>query len=441
MCSSDLQYPVIRFDFSAIGHEVVSELRQGIFDRLEQLSREYKVDLSGQQTFTGKFQELIIQLSKINKVVILVDEYDKPILDHIDDIEEAKAQREVLKSLYSVIKSSDSYIRFVLLTGVSKFARTSIFSGLNNLEEISLDLEYATFLGYTEDELKKYFAQHIEILAKHVTKSIEVVIGELRNYYDGYVFARDSVPVFNPYSILSSLKKKELANYWFAAGTPTFLIKLVRKNNYDVDTITHPVINKANLDTFEPDDIVLPALLLQTGYLTIKAYDSVTSNYTLGIPNREVNDGLTVQLTDAFTGLQANKSIQYAKRIFDKFVSGDMIKLQQVLQEFFNKMPYTVHIKSESQLQFVLYAIFALIGVTVDPEVVTSLGRADLVVSLPKLVYVIELKFNGSAAAALAQIQDKKYYEKYDNTGKHITLVCINFDEPTKTVSLESCGI
>ncbi len=432
-------HPVIRFDFSEMSSFSVQCLQEDIIGIINEIAALYGIEVpASKTTITGKFKSLIIQLSKINKVVILIDEYDKPILDHIDNPEEAKAQREILKSLYSVIKGSDQYLKFVLLTGVSKFAKTSVFSGINNLSDISMDRRYATMLGYLRDELGIYFGDYLERFSKKLSISVNELETKLVNYYDGYHFTKESAPVFNPYSVMLSLDAQEIEDYWFKTGTPTFLVKLLRKHDYDVDTVTHPVINKASLDAFEPDDIELAALLFQTGYLTIKGYDSATGNYTLGVPNREVSDGLTIQLVDAFTGLQANKSIQYAQRIFKTFVDGDMTKLEQVLQEFFNKMPYTVHVKSESQLQFVLYAIFALIGVTVDPEVTTSLGRADLVVGFPKLVYVIELKFNKTAHEALEQIQDKKYYEKYENIDKQITLVGINFDSETKTVSLES---
>jgi hypothetical protein len=321
---------------------------------------------------------------------------------------------------------------------VSKFAKTSVFSGINNLSDISMDRRYETMLGYLREELGIYFGGYLKRFSTKLAISVDELEDQLVNYYDGYHFTKESAPVFNPYSVMLSLDAQEIEDYWFKTGTPTFLVKLLRKHDYDVDTVTHPVINKASLDAFEPDDIELAALLFQTGYLTIKGYDVVTGNYTLGVPNREVSDSLAVQFADAFTGLQANKSIQYAKRICTAFSSEDMIQLVYVLQEFFNRMPYTVHVKSESQLQFVLYSIFVLIGVTVDPEVTTSLGRADLVVSFPKLIFVIELKYNGSAKLALEQIRDKKYYEKYENLSKQITLVGINFDYETKTVSLES---
>ena len=244
--------------------------------------------------------------------------------------------------------------------------------------------------------------------------------------------------MFNPYSILTSLTESSLDNYWFQTGTPTFLIKLLQKNNYDLESVTRPTLNALDLGSFELDNIPLSSLLLQTGYLTIKSFDQKTNNYTLGIPNKEVNNSFTRQLVNAFTMLPIDKSIQYARLITHAFSQNDMSQLQEKLQEFFNRMHYTAHIDSEHNLQFVLYAIFALIGVAVDPEVATSLGRADLIVSFKKLIYIIELKFNQTAKKALQQIQDKQYYEKYENTGKQITLIGLGFNQKTKRILLES---
>jgi len=387
------------------------------------------------------FDDLIQALSSINSVVILIDEYDKPILDYVHDVLQANARREILRNFYLIIKAADQLVRFAFLTGVTKFAKTSIFSGLNNLRDISLSEKYATLLGYTHQELIDNFTPHLENQVSLLGNTVDAVVESLQSQYDGYRFAKNATLLFNPYSVLTSLTEHALGNYWFASGTPTFLINLIKQGDYDVNSVTHPVLNADDLGSFEPENIPLPALLFQTGYLTIAAYEPQTDNYTLAIPNREVYRGFMRQLANGLTMLPVDKSLEYAKRMFKKFLSVDIEGLGKVLQEFFNRMPYTVHVKSESQLQFVLYAIFALIGVAVDPEVTTSLGRADLVVSLPKLIYVIELKFNGSAQQALEQIQDKKYYEKYLSADKQITLVGINFDQKTKTVSLESSGI
>jgi len=429
-------HPVVKIDFSRIDYRSADRLEKSLIRRLRIIAKQHNITLEESESAKDLFGELIDQLAEQNTVALLIDEYDKPILDYIEQPEEAKACRDILKDFYGVIKSVDQSLRFVILTGVSKFAKTSVFSGINNLEDITLDQHYATLLGYTQQELEHYFVEYISILAHKSEKTSKEITTKLIEYYDGYQFAENSPKVFNPYSVLTCFKKQAFGSYWFESGTPTFLIKLVQKNDYDLEDILKPTLNERNLGSFEPDNIPLSSLLFQTGYLTIDTFDSKTSNYTLKVPNQEVNTGLTTNLVDAFTQLKADKSIRYAQKIAHAFARQDMIELQTKLQEFFNRMPYTVHVTDEYKFQFVLYSIFALIGVTVDPEVTTSLGRADLIVSFPKLIFVIELKFNKTAQEALDQIKDKKYYEKYENIGKKITLTGINFNATTKSVEI-----
>lgn len=432
------KHPIIRFDFSCIGNLTTEDLITNINVRLDTIARDYKIDVARYPSIDSKFQELIAQLSKINKVVILIDEYDKPILDHIDDTNEAKAQREVLKSLYSVIKGSDQYLRFVLLTGVSKFSKTSIFSGINNLEDITLDREYATLLGYTDQEIKTYFTAHIKVLTRELKQTATQITKELKNNYDGYAFAADSPTVFNPYSVLSCLKKKTFENYWFETGTPTFLIKLIQTNSYPLDLIYQPIMSTRELGAFEPNNIKITALLYQTGYLTITQYNKATRAYTLDFPNYEVASAFNLLLSTSFTQLTEDQTKTYATSIAQAFAAHDLDEFKTQLQSFFDEMPYNTHIKREYDFQIIVFSVFKLIGIEVNPEVATSIGRADLVVSFPKLIYIIELKFDQTAKKALKQICDKKYYEKYLNTGKPITLIGINFNHKTKKISLAS---
>lgn len=329
----------------------------------------------------------------------------------------------------------------MFLTGVSKFSKTSIFSGINNLTDITIDERYANMLGYTHKELKCSFDGYLNELAYARGKGVPETIADVTEYYDGYMFCEKTEKVFNPYSVMRCFGTKKLNNYWFETGTPTFLIQLLQKNQYDLESITEPTLNEGSLGSFEPDKVPLSSLLLQTGYLTIKAYDQNTHNYTLGIPNKEVYNGLTLQLVDAYTLLPPDKSVQYARAITHAFMAKNIKELQDKLQEFFNRAPYVVQIAEESQLQFVLYSIFALMGVMVNPEVMTSRGRADLIVELPKLVYIIELKFDGTAKKALEQINEKQYYKKFIGTDKQIVLLGINFEHKTKRISLAAQNI
>jgi len=431
-------HPVIRFDFSSIGHLTAQELQLGIIDQVHAIARMHTIDLSHDQTISGKFATLIQQLAQKNSVVILIDEYDKPILDHIDNLEEAKAQREVLKSLYSVIKGTDQYVRFVLLTGVSKFAKTSIFSGINNLKDISMDKRYATMLGYTQQEVRDYLGNYLERLAQKQKTTYEQAIQKLTTYYNGYQFATDAERVFNPYSVLSCCDESTYKNYWFETGTPTFLVQRIKTGEYALNTLYQPIMSAEELSAFEPENIKITALLYQTGYLTIKQYNQESEDYTLDFPNQEVTRSFNLLIASSFTQLTYRQAKTYAARIAQTFVAQNFTELQHVLQSLFNEMPYTVHVKREFDLQIIIFSIFKLTGLEVEPEVPTSIGRADLVVSFPKHVFVIELKFNKLAQEALEQIQDRRYYEKYENMGKKITLVGIAFDAHEKLVTVSS---
>jgi len=431
------KYPIISIDFSTIDASTIARLTTSLLKRLNFIAALYNITLALSESVNDSFSELISKLSQKNKVVILIDEYDKPILDYIDQPEEAGMRREVLKNLYSVIKGSDQYLRFVLLTGVSKFAKTSIFSGINNLTDISMNTTYALMLGYTKSELTHYFYNYINQLAEKQGSQFDETIQKLTDDYDGYLFAEHTEHLFNPYSILSCFNENKYKNYWFATGTPTFLIKRIKTGDYPINSLYQPIMAESELDSFEPENIKITALLYQTGYLTITRYNHGTNEYTLDFPNKEVSHSLNLLIASSCTQLSYRTTRTYAARIAQAFAHHNMDDLIFELQSLFNEMPYTVHVEREFDLHIIIFSIFKLIGLEVDPEVTTSLGRADLVVTLPKLIYIIELKFNKSAHEALTQIQDRRYYEKYENMGKKITLLGINFEATNKIVSLE----
>jgi len=434
-------HPVIKIDFSGADYSSVDRLEKSILKSLYITAKRYDVLVEKTESPKDLFGELIDKLALQNTVVLLIDEYDKPIIDQIHDVKKAEEFRALLQNFYSMIKAKDAALHFVLLTGVSKFARTSIFSGINNLNDLSLDFPYATLLGYTHEELKNYFVAYIEHLAKIWHKESQEVMQQLTSHYDGYQFAENAAPVFNPFSILLCFEKGKLRNYWFESGTPAFLIKLIATGRYTLNQVYQPIMTVEELGAFEPENIRITALLYQSGYLTIKSYNELKREYALDFPNQEVTRSFNALMASSVTQLSYPQATTYAVRIAQTFCKQNFDELQRVLQNLFNEMPYTVHIKREFDLQLIIFSVFKLIGIEVDPEVTTSLGRADLVVSFPKIVYVIELKFNKTAQEALEQIQDKHYYEKFTNTGKQITLIGINFDGLTKVVTLQSQAI
>jgi len=302
--SSDFQWdkhPVIFLDFSNIGHKTSEQLEKNLSWQLEQIGEEYKANLTTAPYIESKLQLLITQLAKINKVVILIDEYDKPLLDHISNSEEAVKQQAILRSFYSVIKSMDEHTEFVFLTGVTKFSKTSVFSGLNNLTDLTTLPEMGSLLGYSQEEVNKYFDLYINAIAVNKNQNIESIKADMRSWYNGYQFSQEPVKVYNPFSVLSYLSTQRLSNYWFETGTPYFLINLIKINNYPIQDIQNSKLNVLDLDSLEIDRIKLIPLLFQTGYLTIKSYDEATRNFTLDYPNEETKE--------AFLRLLDNKKI------------------------------------------------------------------------------------------------------------------------------------
>jgi hypothetical protein len=292
------KHPVIHLDFSSISHNDAENLRTNLIIRLKSIAVDYGVIVDGAHDPESIFYDLVKKLSLTGKVVVLIDEYDYPILKHITNTPLALEMQEVLRGFYTSIKGLDEYLKFVLLTGVTKFSRTSIFSGLNNLNDISLDLEGATLLGYTEHEIERYFTEHINYFAEKQKTSVNVIMKNMKIWYNGYRFSGNSVveKIYNPFSVLYYLHKQQRKNYWFASGTPTFLVSLLKKNYYHkaIESFDRVTMTEDSLISFDiSGDIPLNTLLFQTGYLTIKSYDARHAMYTLACPNQEVRISLT----------------------------------------------------------------------------------------------------------------------------------------------------
>ncbi len=295
--SSDYQWskhPVIHLDFANIAHDTPEDLKKSLIQRLQEIAIEYNIYFDSFSTTHDQISFLIKQLSQINKIVILIDEYDKPILDHIGDLEKADQMKKTIAGIYDVIKSADAYIRAIVVTGVTKFAKTSIFSGMNNLNDISFSEISASLLGYTQDEIIRYFPEYIQAVATQENVSYDEVLATMQKWYNGYRFSKSSVKVYNPFSVQYYLSKKELANYWFQSGTPTFLIHLLKKQYIDLEHVSQVELRPENLGTFELSDIPLVPLLFQTGYLTVVDYNHKNNKIMLNYPNYEVEESVTI---------------------------------------------------------------------------------------------------------------------------------------------------
>ncbi len=408
------EHPVLHVDFSLLRVENAAELQQKLTEHLTELAAEHGITLPGSD-YQKHLRDLIRQLAARNRVVVLIDEYDKPLIDNITNVPEAQRIREVLKGFYTILKGLDRYLRFVFLTGVSKFSKVGVFSGLNNLKDITLDRRYATLLGITQEEVQRDFQDYIRAFAAQRGTSVAQLLAETRRWYDGFCFSKDCIPVYNPFSLLLLFDARDFRNYWFETGTPTFLIKLLRAREYDVQELEQLQVNELSFSSYEVEDLAVLPLLVQTGYLTIKSYDPTRRLYTLGYPNREVEDAFVKHLVGEFSAVRQERTDTYAWRMIDALAAGDFAQFFVVLGVFFAGIPYDIQIRQERYYQTIFYLIFKLLSLQVQAEVRTSTGRIDAVVELAEGVYLFEFKLAraGSAQDALAQIHERDYAAPY----------------------------
>lgn len=427
-------YPIIRIDFSRLQARTVDELEQNLKRFLQRLAKEQGITL-GDHGLPGLFDELIYELSSRGKVVVLIDEYDKPIIDNINNVEEAIRMRDLLKSFYSVIKASDEYIRFALLTGISRFSRVGIFSGLNNLRDISLSDGFASIVGITQAELEDNFSDYLSDCAEQLALSVPELLVEIRHWYNGFRFSGTGESVYNPFSVLFFFSDKRFSNYWFESGTPSFLIKLIRAKEYDIEQVNQLQIGESAFSSYEIDNLQITPLLLQTGYLTIQSYDPETRLYTLNYPNYEVEDSFLTHLLGSFSRVETGSTTDYLWQLITALRANKLDEFFQILKVFFAQVDYTLQIKQEKYYQTIFYLIFKLIGLRIQAEVSTDKGRIDAVIELESAIYLFEFKLDGNAQIALEQIKQKEYFVRYLHQGKTIHLVGVNFDMHSHQVS------
>ncbi len=417
-------YPVLRFDFSRHGVRDAAKLEQVIDYYTEELARQYGITLRGFD-YQTRFDNLILQLGRGGRrVVILIDEYDKPIIDNLDNLPEAQAIRDTLRNFYTIIKAMDQYIRFVFVTGISKFAKVGVFSTMNNLDDLTMDPRFATALGITEAELNHDFAEHIADFAAKLGIPDKALLDQIREWYNGFCFVENCAGVYNSYSTLQLFKKQHFANYWFETGTPTFLVKLLHQNNYDVATLDRLVLEEIDFSTYDLEQLDIVARLFQTGYLTIKEARvkfGEETIYTLSYPNREVENAFMTYLLSAFSSLERTLSRSHLYELIAALRTHNLEQMFIVLRAFFANVPYTLQVDREAYYQTIFYILFKMIGIETEAEVVTNNGRIDTVVVLDDHIYLFEFKVDGSAPAALAQIKQKEYSAKYWLSGRPIT--------------------
>jgi hypothetical protein len=429
-------YPVVHIDFSKIRYKTPEILEKSLEKKIRKIARNYNIRLDNDVDFKEGFGDLIEELSKKNRVVILVDEYDKPIIDKIDEQETALGNRDVLKQFYGVIKASDEFNHFAFITGVSKFSKVSVFSDMNNLIDITIDDQFATMLGYTHDELLRYFKNRIQGLAKEELGEKEQLVEDIKTWYNGYSWDGENF-VYNPFSVLIFFQKKQFGNYWFETGSPSFLLKLINKYNINITELENYKAGEAIFSSFDIDRMHVVSLLFQTGYLTIKKIEFTSDRkkfYYLGYPDKEVKEALMEYLLGDFSMYFAEKISVILEKLKESLRKNDMDQFFETIRSLFVNIPYDMFVKDrEGYYQTVIYLILKLIGIDISTEVETNIGRIDALVETDTHIYVMEFKL-GTAEEALNQIKEKKYYEKYLTSSKVIDLIGIGFDIEQKNI-------
>ena len=422
-------HPVIHISFSSIGYKTMG-LETALNTILDKEASRFGLELTS-NNYDQKFKELIEKLSTKNKVVLLIDEYDKPIIDYLNDLPQAESHQQILKSFYSILKDSDDYIRFLMITGVSKFSKVSIFSELNNLTDLTIHPKFTTLVGYTQAELEHYFEEGFQelrgILAPTTTELLQLV----KDWYNGYSWDGKNF-VYNPFSILSFFGAGEFQNFWFSTGTPTFLIDLLKKRN--IYNLGATEVGQAAFDSFDIKNIETYSLLFQTGYLTIKRVEPF-GLYVLDFPNREVKDSMLQYLVAGFNYGSYAQTTPIVLKLRKAFLENDYHKIITIINSLFKSIPSHIFIKEkEAYYHSVVFLVFQYLGQFIEAEVNTSDGRIDAVVQTDTHVYILEFKLDESAEEAIQQIQEKGYGEKYQSLEKQIVSFGINFSSTTKSV-------
>ena len=431
------EHPVLHFDMSTAKHMDKETLEQELNGKLSDYEEIYGKSKTGKTKLNQRLESLIVNAyaQTGSKVVVIIDEYDAPLLDVVHEDEQLPQLRQVMRNFYSPLKACDPYLRFVFLTGITKFSQMSIFSELNNLKNISMMPEYAGICGITLEELQTKLTDYIDALADNLNLTREQAVQLLGKRYDGYHFSWPSPDIFNPFSLLNALSDKRVDSYWFASGTPTYLIEMMRKFGVSPSQIGR---NRAMASAFDaPTERMtsLTPLLYQSGYTTIKDYNPISGLYTLDIPNSEIRIGLMESLLPNYVQSAANEGLTAIADMYMALLEGDLDGMLRQLQQFLLTVPYCDNTNYEGHYQQMLYVIFSLLGRYVDVEVRTATGRVDMVMQAFGKLYLFELKLNRSAAAAMQQINLNDYPARFSQCGLPIVKVGINFDTATRTVS------
>ena len=431
-------YPVLHLSLNAKFYETKESLEQILDDHLVAWEDKYEITKKKESTnYEGRFMQIIQQACEKTgeKVVVLIDEYDKPLLRTLFNDDLHNVYREMLTGFYTVLKDADRYLRFVFITGVTKFSQLGIFSNLNQLMDISMAPAYATICGMTKVEIERDFQPELAALAARNKLTYEQTVNEMTKRYDGYHFSEFLADgIYNPFSVLNALVQERFSSYWFATGTPTMLVDMLKKTDYDLRQLDGIEVPAAALTDYRADFQNPVPIIYQSGYLTIKDYDSEFNFFRLGYPNAEVEYGWLNFITPYYTPLSESIAPFYIGKFWDELRAGDVDAFMERLRAFFADIPYELNDRTEQHYQIIFYLVFKLLGQYVEAEVRSARGRADAVVKTTGYIYVFEFKVDGTPEEALAQINSKQYAIPYQADHRKVIKVGVNFDSSMRTI-------
>jgi len=426
--------PVLSLDLNIESDGQIESLNQILDYNIGNWEKKYDVTPTS-DNISARFKTVIeAAYNKTGeKVIILVDEYDKPLVNNIHHNEMFVRFREQLTAVYSNFKSSAKYIRMVFLTGVTRFAHLSVFSGLNNITDISFLDEYAAICGITEKELTDSFQSGMQDIAAKEEKTAQQIHDLLKQRYDGYHFSKRCPDIYNPYSLLNVMESREMHNYWIQSGTPTLLEQQLKRFDIDLQELFHTECTQQDLIGFDFDNPDPVALFYQTGYLTIKDFDS--GIITLGLPNEEVKEGFLGYLLPHYTSLKPNGTEFFILKFVQELRQGKVEDFMKRMQSMFASVPYQMELHNERNLHNVMLMLVMLLGIKVKAEYATSAGRIDILIKTEKYIYVIELKIDKTAQAALDQIKTKDYALPFAADGRKVVKIGVNFSTTSRTIT------
>ncbi|MBK8803417.1 MAG: ATP-binding protein [Fibrobacteres bacterium] len=426
-----IEYPVLRLDLNAEKYDTPEALLAILNSHVCRWEERFGMPKADEDTLSRRFLGAIQRAREKTgrRVIVLVDEYDKPLLQAIGCPELLEEYKKTIKAFYGVLKSADAHLKFVLLTGVTKFGQVSVFSDLNQLTDLSVEADYSAVCGITEPELLENFLPELEKIASKRGVPFERVLADVRKMYNGYRFHPGGPSVFNPFSTLNLLRTGELRDYWFQTGTPTFLVELLKEADSDLRELDGIEVEASEFSDYRLDANRPLPVIYQSGYLTIQDYDPDLGLYRLGYPNDEVKNGFLNFLLPSFTGAENGRGGFHIAKFSQELRAGDVDAFLTRLRAFFEKIPYDLSDRTERHYQVVFYLVFTLLGQFLQTELKSAKGRADAVVQTETHVFVFEFKLNGTAEEALAQIEDRGYAVSWHADGRTVVKVGVEFDK------------